>query len=54
MGSRRLRPMTAADLRSLPEPCARCTFWEASLTDLAAPVRPSRPARDQGRVGAMR
>ena len=38
MGSRRLRPMTAADLSLLPEPCARCTFWEASLTDLAAPV----------------
>ena len=35
MGSRRLRPLTAADLPSLPEPCARCTFWEASLTDLA-------------------
>ncbi len=30
--------MTAADLSLLPEPCARCTFWEASLTDLAAPV----------------
>ena len=38
MGSRRFRPMTAADLASLPEPCARCTFWEASLTDLAAPA----------------
>jgi len=37
MGTRRLRPMTAADLPLLPEPCARCTFWEASLTDLAAP-----------------
>jgi GNAT superfamily N-acetyltransferase len=36
MGSRRLRPMTAADLSALPEPCARCTFWESSLVDLAA------------------
>ena len=38
MGSRRLRPMTAADLSVLPEPCARCTFWETSLVDLAAPA----------------
>lgn len=34
---RRLRPMTGADLELLPEPCARCTFWEVSLHDLAAP-----------------
>jgi GNAT superfamily N-acetyltransferase len=34
---RRLRPMTAADLALLPDPCARCTFWEVSLGDLAAP-----------------
>jgi len=27
--------MTAADLLALPEPCSRCTFWEASLADLA-------------------
>lgn len=33
--ARRYRPLTAADLAALPEPCARCTFWEASLTDLA-------------------
>src|SRR4030095_15323265 len=38
MGSRRLRPMTAADLHLLPDPCARCAFWEASLSDLAAPA----------------
>lgn len=38
MASRRLRPMTAADLPSLPEPCTRCTFWESGLTDLAAPA----------------
>jgi GNAT superfamily N-acetyltransferase len=38
MGSRRLRPMTAADLSALPEPCGRCTFWESSLLDLAAPA----------------
>ncbi|MET1004797.1 MAG: GNAT family N-acetyltransferase [Propionibacteriaceae bacterium] len=27
--------MTAAQLVQLPDPCARCTFWEASLGDLA-------------------
>ncbi len=36
---RRLRPMTAADLELLPDQCARCTFWEATLHDLAAPDR---------------
>lgn len=35
--ARRLRPMTAADLALLPDPCTRCTFWEVSLHDLAAP-----------------
>lgn len=35
--TRRLRPMTAADLALLPDQCARCTFWEVSLHDLAAP-----------------
>jgi GNAT superfamily N-acetyltransferase len=35
MASRRFRPLTAANLSALPELCARCTFWEASLTDLA-------------------
>ncbi|HEX5907251.1 MAG TPA: GNAT family N-acetyltransferase [Propionibacteriaceae bacterium] len=30
--------MTAADLPSLPPSCARCTFWESSLNDLAAPA----------------
>ena len=38
MGSRRLRPMTAADLASMPEPCAGCAFWESTLSDLAAPA----------------
>lgn len=38
MGSRRLRPMIVADIAALPEPCATCTFWEASLSDLAAPA----------------
>ena len=37
MGSRRLRPMTAADLPTLPEPCARCTFWESSLSTWPRP-----------------
>jgi GNAT superfamily N-acetyltransferase len=36
MASRRFRPLTAADLPTLPEPCVRCTFWEASLSDLAS------------------
>jgi GNAT superfamily N-acetyltransferase len=35
VGSRRLRPLTAADLPTLPEPCVRCTFWNGSLSDLA-------------------
>jgi GNAT superfamily N-acetyltransferase len=35
MGSRRIKPLTAADLPQLPDPCPRCTFWEASLSDLA-------------------
>jgi GNAT superfamily N-acetyltransferase len=29
--------MTAVDLDLLPDPCARCTFWEVSLHDLASP-----------------
>jgi GNAT superfamily N-acetyltransferase len=35
MSARRIRPLTAADLASLPDPCSRCTFWESSLGDLA-------------------
>jgi GNAT superfamily N-acetyltransferase len=35
MSSRRIKPLRASDLASLPEPCSRCTFWEASLSDLA-------------------
>lgn len=38
MSARRLRPMTAADVPALPDPCAQCTPWEASLLDLAAPA----------------
>lgn len=46
MGNRRLRPMTAADLELLPDPCGRCAFWEASVADLAAPAdHPDRAAR---------
>lgn len=37
MTAPRFRPLTAADLELLGEPCARCTFWEASLADLVAP-----------------
>jgi len=48
MGSRRFRPLTAADLPALPEPCARCTFWESSLIDLAA----SSDHQDRRRVKA--
>jgi ribosomal protein S18 acetylase RimI-like enzyme len=36
MGSRRIRPMTAADLALIPESCARCTFWDTSLAELAS------------------
>lgn len=35
MGARRVRPLTAADLPFLPDPCSACAFWEASLSDLA-------------------
>ena len=43
---RRLRPMTAADLDLLPDPCGRCAFWETSVTDLVAPAEhPDRAAR---------
>jgi GNAT superfamily N-acetyltransferase len=35
VSSRRIRPLTAADVPRLPDPCASCTFWEAGLTDLA-------------------
>jgi GNAT superfamily N-acetyltransferase len=35
MNARRIRPLTAADIPQLPDPCARCSFWEASLGDLA-------------------
>lgn len=40
MGSRRLRPMTAADVVALPGPCATCTFWETRLSGLAASADP--------------
>jgi GNAT superfamily N-acetyltransferase len=36
MASRRFRPLTAADLPTLPEPCVRCTFTDSSLSDLAS------------------
>ena len=43
---RRLRPMTAADLDLLPDPCGRCAFWETSVADLVAPSdHPDRAAR---------
>jgi hypothetical protein len=47
---RRLRPMTVADLALLPDPCARCTFWEVGLLDLAAP-EPDRGETGVGRGG---
>jgi len=37
MGSRRFRPLKVSDLASLPEPCALCAYWEASLSELAYP-----------------
>lgn len=43
---RRLRPMTAADLDLLPDPCARCAFAETSVADLVAPAEhPDRATR---------
>jgi GNAT superfamily N-acetyltransferase len=48
MGSRRLRPLTAADLPLLPDPCARCTFWGGSLTDPAT----SADNLDRGQIKA--
>ena len=42
--ARRFRPLTAADLSTLPEPCGGCTFWEAGLTDLATSSDSRRPA----------
>ncbi len=38
MGSRRFRPMIAADLASMPEPCSGCAFWESSITQISAPA----------------
>jgi GNAT superfamily N-acetyltransferase len=35
MTSRRIRPLTATEIPRLPDPCATCTFWESSLSDLA-------------------
>jgi GNAT superfamily N-acetyltransferase len=53
MGSRRLRPMTAADLPLLPGSCARCIFYEASLRDLAAPEWAEAVTRHWGYCGVM-
>lgn len=35
MSSRRVRPLTVADLAQLPNPCPSCAFWEANLSDPA-------------------
>ncbi|MBP2417314.1 GNAT family N-acetyltransferase [Microlunatus capsulatus] len=45
--ARRFRPMTAADLADLPEPCGGCTFWESSLADLATSSDQRRAATKQ-------
>jgi GNAT superfamily N-acetyltransferase len=45
--ARRFRPMTAADLAELPEPCGGCTFWESSLADLATSSDQRRAATKQ-------
>lgn len=37
MAGHRIRPLTAADLPRLPEPCARCTFWQVGRNHLATP-----------------
>ena len=46
MGVRRFRPLTSANLSALPEPCARCSFWQSSLTDLSSPA----DHRDRGQI----
>jgi GNAT superfamily N-acetyltransferase len=38
MAARRFRPLRVADIPNLPEPCARCAFWETSLGDLVYPA----------------
>ncbi len=38
MSSRRFRPLRVADISNLPEPCARCAFWQTSLGDLLDPT----------------
>jgi len=38
MSARRFRPLRVADIPNLPEPCARCAFWETSLGDLVYPA----------------
>jgi GNAT superfamily N-acetyltransferase len=38
VGARRFRPLTADNLDALPESCARCIFWQSSLTDLSSPA----------------
>lgn len=45
--SRRLRPLTAADLALLPDPCSRCSFWGDGLSDLT--VRGRRSDRPEAR-----
>ena len=44
---RRFRPMTAADLADLPEPCGACSFWQSSLVDLATSSDQRRAATKQ-------
>ncbi len=38
MSARRFRPLRVADIPALPDPCARCAFWESSLGDLVYPA----------------
>lgn len=35
MNSRRIKPLTAADVPDLLDPCSSCAFWESSLSSLA-------------------
>lgn len=44
--ARRFRPLRVADIPNLPEPCARCAFWESSLSDLVSPAE----SRDSSKV----
>lgn len=46
--SRRIRPLTAAELSTLPEPCGQCVFWESGLNELVGYSGRPRPEELKG------